>query len=65
MRRYAEAGLRTILAYIDAGTGSMLVQVVIATLVAVPFFLRSHIARGARAVRGLFGRGKERSTEGR
>jgi hypothetical protein len=53
-----------ILAYIDAGTGSMFIQVIIAALVAIPFFLRAQLARGARFVRGLFARGRERSPEG-
>lgn len=38
------------LAYIDPGTGSMLVQVIIGTLLALPFFLRSQIGRVFRAV---------------
>ena len=40
------------LAYIDPGTGSMLVQVIIGTLLAMPFFLRSQIGRVYRALRG-------------
>ena len=41
-----------LLAYIDAGSGSLIIQAVIATVVAVPFFLRHHIARLIRSVRG-------------
>ena len=44
------------LAYIDAGTGSMVVQVVIAAIIAVPFILRTQLGRGANFVRGIFGR---------
>lgn len=39
------------LAYIDPGSGSMLIQVLIGTLLALPFFLRSQIGRVYRAVR--------------
>ena len=39
------------LAYIDPGTGSMLIQVIIGTLLALPFFLRTQIGRVYRAVR--------------
>ncbi len=39
------------LAYIDPGSGSLIVQAVIATLVAAPFFLRHHISRAVRAIR--------------
>ncbi len=41
-----------LLAYIDAGSGSLIIQAVIATLVAIPFFFRTQIARVARTVRG-------------
>ena len=39
------------LAYIDPGSGSLIVQAVIATVVAIPFFLRHQIARTVRAIR--------------
>jgi len=42
-----------ILGYIDPGAGSLLIQAVIAAVVAVPFFFRTHIAR-------LFGRFRRR-----
>ncbi len=32
------------LAYLDPGSGSLIIQVVIATIVAVPFFLRRQIS---------------------
>jgi hypothetical protein len=45
-----------ILAYIDPGSGSLIIQVVIASLVAIPVFFRNqigrllHLARGRREV---------------
>jgi hypothetical protein len=45
-----------ILAYIDPGSGSLIIQVVIASLVAIPIFFRTqigrlvHLARGRREV---------------
>jgi len=41
-----------LLAYIDAGSGSMLLQVVLAGVLAVPFFFRRAISEGWRRVRG-------------
>ena len=40
------------LAYIDPGTGSLLIQVVIASLIAIPVFFRTQIARLIGLVRG-------------
>jgi hypothetical protein len=39
-------------AYIDPGSGSLIIQVVIATLVAIPIFFRTQIARVMHTVRG-------------
>lgn len=39
------------LAYIDAGSGSLIVQAVIATLIAVPLFFRDKVGRVLRMVR--------------
>lgn len=39
------------LAYIDPGSGSLIIQAVIATVIAVPFFFRQQIARILRTVR--------------
>jgi hypothetical protein len=39
-------------AYIDPGSGSLIIQAVIATLVAIPIFFRHHIARATHAFRG-------------
>ena len=41
-----------LLAYIDPGSGSLIIQVVIATLVAIPIFFRTQIARIIHTVRG-------------
>lgn len=40
-----------ILAYIDPGSGSLIIQAAIATVVAIPFFFRQQIGRVLRAVR--------------
>ncbi|MEO5884276.1 MAG: hypothetical protein ABIQ58_01995 [Candidatus Limnocylindrales bacterium] len=39
------------LAYIDPGSGSLIIQAVIATVIAVPFFFRTQIARVLKMVR--------------
>jgi len=41
-----------LLAYIDPGSGSLIIQVVIATLVAIPIFFRTQITRIVNRVRG-------------
>ena len=41
-----------LLAYIDPGSGSLIIQVAIATIVAIPIFFRTQIARVVGAVRG-------------
>lgn len=41
-----------VFAYIDPGSGSMLIQVLLAGLLAVPFFFRNAIAGVVRRVRG-------------
>ncbi len=46
-----------LLAYIDAGSGSMLLQVVLAGVLAVPFFFRRTIGGAWRSLRG--GRGSD------
>lgn len=38
-------------AYIDPGSGSLIIQAVIAAVIAIPIFLRSHVARAIRALR--------------
>jgi hypothetical protein len=44
--------MEPVFAYIDPGSGSLLVQALIAALVAVPIFFRQQISRAVRAVRG-------------
>jgi len=39
------------LAYIDPGSGSLFIQVLIATILAVPYFLRTQIGRVIRTIR--------------
>lgn len=39
------------LAYIDPGSGSLIIQAVIAAAIAVPLFFRHHIGRVVSAVR--------------
>lgn len=46
-------------AYIDPGSGSLLIQAVIAGLVAIPIFFRHQIARLVRGLRGKGGTGVE------
>jgi hypothetical protein len=41
-----------LLAYIDPGSGSLIIQVVIATIIAIPIFFRTQIARFAHLARG-------------
>jgi hypothetical protein len=47
-----------ILAYIDPGSGSLIIQVLIASLIAIPVFFRNQIAR----VTGLTRRRAEKQT---
>lgn len=48
------------LAYIDPGSGSLIIQVVIAAIVATPIFFRKQIGRVVALVRGR--RGEPRGT---
>ena len=41
-----------LLAYIDPGSGSLIIQAAIAAVIAIPIFLRSQIGRAVRALRG-------------
>ncbi len=38
------------MAYIDPGAGSLVIQALIASVVAIPFYFRRQIARAARAL---------------
>jgi hypothetical protein len=49
------------LAYIDPGSGSLIIQAAIATLIAIPVFFRAQVARVIRALRGS---GDEERTDG-
>ncbi len=40
------------LAYIDPASGSLIIQAAIATIIAVPFFFRTQIARLVNGIRG-------------
>ena len=40
-----------ILAYIDPGSGSLIIQAAIAAIIAIPILLRSQLSRVARALR--------------
>jgi hypothetical protein len=51
-----------IFAYLDAGTGSMLIQAAIAGLVAIPIVFRRHVGNAARAVRRMTGRAPDETT---
>jgi hypothetical protein len=39
-------------AYLDPGAGSLAIQMIIAAALAVPYFLRTQIARGINRLRG-------------
>jgi hypothetical protein len=51
--------MELILAYIDPGSGSLIVQALIAGLVAIPVFFRHQIARVLRTLRGQDEPGRE------
>lgn len=53
-----------IFAYIDAGSGSLIIQALIAGLVAIPIFFRAQLAKGVNAVKRAMGRGPESSPPG-
>lgn len=44
--------MELIFAYIDPGSGSLIIQALIAGLVAIPIFFRHQISRALRAIRG-------------
>jgi len=52
-----------LLAYIDAGSGSLIIQALIASIVAIPILLRGQIARGVSGVRRLAGRNNAPPTD--
>ena len=63
MPEYGGEPVEHLLAYIDAGSGSLIIQALIASIVAIPILLRSHIARGVGAVRRMTGRSDAASTD--
>jgi len=52
-----------LIAYLDPGAGSLAIQMIIAGLVTVPYFLRTQISRGINKLRGR-DRGKETRDRG-
>ena len=38
--------------YIDPGAGSLVIQAVLAGVLAIPFFFRTHVGRALAAIRG-------------
>lgn len=44
--------MELIFAYIDPGSGSLVIQALIAGLVAIPIFFRHQISRAVRTLRG-------------
>jgi len=53
-----------VFAYIDPGSGSLIIQAVIAGLVAIPIFFRAQVSRGVHALKRVVGRGSESSSRG-
>jgi hypothetical protein len=49
-------------AYLDPGSGSLIIQAAVAAMVSVPVIFRNRIARGARAVRRAVGRDRVETT---
>jgi hypothetical protein len=49
--RFEDPTVHSFLAYIDPGSGSLIIQAIIATALAVPFFLREQIGRFVRSLR--------------
>ena len=52
------------LIYIDPGAGSMVIQAVLATALAIPFFFRTQISRVVQRFRGPRGKPDETHTTG-
>jgi hypothetical protein len=50
--------------YIDPGAGSMVIQAVLAALLAVPFFFRTQVGRIVQRMRNPRGRTNDDSPEG-
>ena len=50
--------------YIDPGAGSMVIQALLAGLLAVPFFFRTQVSRFVQRIRNPRGRSEDDSAEG-
>jgi hypothetical protein len=50
-------------AYLDPGTGSFLIQMVIAAVLGGAFLLRGYIVKGVKAIFKLFGRSEPQKDE--
>lgn len=48
--------------YIDPGAGSMVIQAVLAALLAIPFFFRTQVGRAIQRFRDLRGRRRDESS---
>ncbi len=51
-----------IFAYIDPGSGSLIIQGLIAGLVAIPIFFRAQLANGVHAIKRVLGRDADSSS---
>jgi hypothetical protein len=51
-----------VFAYLDPGSGSLIIQAAVAAVVAVPVIFRNRISRGARAVRRAVSRDRVEAT---
>jgi hypothetical protein len=50
--------------YIDPGAGSMVIQAVLAALLAIPFFFRTQVSRIVHRIRNPRGHAEDDSAEG-
>jgi hypothetical protein len=48
--------------YIDPGAGTMVIQALLAAVIAIPFFFRAQVSRVVQRLRELRGRGHEESS---
>jgi hypothetical protein len=60
-----EAFMELLFAYIDPGSGSLLIQALIAGLVAIPIFFRHQIGRAINAVRHATGNQRSEAAPGK
>ena len=50
------------LLYIDPGAGTMVIQALLAAVIAIPFFFRAQVSRAVQRFRELRGRGHDESS---